>query len=172
VSHHRWLNPVLERCARIRRFTGRGLLTYRDAYQAVTEIARQENGGWGTPGWSSGAASFALEFLCHHQRLERIPGDNGERCYRILDSTPVSTQEWEEFRENVTAGADNVVLAVVEIEDRENENGYLQSGTLARCTRTGHETWSWGTSEKSEQRCLIHLRQECACESLHLKAKD
>ncbi|MFM9962884.1 MAG: hypothetical protein ACKV2Q_16865 [Planctomycetaceae bacterium] len=43
----------------------------------------------------------------------------------------------------------------------ENENGKEVESTLARCSRCGHETTSFGTSNGSIKRCLWLMRQEC-----------
>lgn len=43
----------------------------------------------------------------------------------------------------------------------ENDNGHEVEGICATCTRCGHETQSFGTSERSVKRCLALLREEC-----------
>ncbi len=34
-------------------------------------------------------------------------------------------------------------------------------GVVAQCTRCGHETESFGTSDASVRRCLVLMREEC-----------
>ena len=43
----------------------------------------------------------------------------------------------------------------------ENENGYEVDGVIATCSRCGHTTESFGTSESSINRCLALLNEEC-----------
>lgn len=43
----------------------------------------------------------------------------------------------------------------------ENEYGHEVECTYAECSKCGHETMSFGTSEASELRCLAMLREEC-----------
>ena len=51
----------------------------------------------------------------------------------------------------------------VEIEEvvLQSEEGHDIDGIVARCSRCGHETESFGTSDKSIKRCLVLLREEC-----------
>jgi hypothetical protein len=50
-----------------------------------------------------------------------------------------------------------------EIEETELEDDYgMVTSVCARCSRCGHETESFGTSEGSIQRCLALMREECA----------
>ena len=46
-------------------------------------------------------------------------------------------------------------------EERENDNGIMVAGILATCTKCGHETFSFGTSDASVRRCLALMRDEC-----------
>ena len=43
----------------------------------------------------------------------------------------------------------------------ENDDGYLVDSVVATCSRCGHETESFGTSERSVLRCLALMREEC-----------
>jgi len=43
----------------------------------------------------------------------------------------------------------------------ENDNGYPQEAVTATCSRCGHETTSYGTSDASRRRCLVLMREEC-----------
>jgi hypothetical protein len=43
----------------------------------------------------------------------------------------------------------------------ENDEGYPVDGITATCSRCGHETESFGTSECSVRRCLALMREEC-----------
>lgn len=49
----------------------------------------------------------------------------------------------------------------VEEIDLENEKGRTQEGVKVKCSECGHETQSFGTSEKSIKRCLVLLKEEC-----------
>jgi hypothetical protein len=51
----------------------------------------------------------------------------------------------------------------VEIEEveLENEDGRMQDGVRARCTRCDHETEAYGRTGKSRRRCLVLMREEC-----------
>ncbi len=49
-----------------------------------------------------------------------------------------------------------------EIEETELEGDHaMVAGIRASCSRCGHETESFGTSERSIQRCLALMREEC-----------
>jgi hypothetical protein len=49
-----------------------------------------------------------------------------------------------------------------EIEETELEGDYgVVASIRANCSRCGHETESFGTSESSIQRCLALMREEC-----------
>lgn len=43
----------------------------------------------------------------------------------------------------------------------ENDYGRETDGIMATCSRCGHETQSFGTSDASIRRCLVLMRQEC-----------
>lgn len=43
----------------------------------------------------------------------------------------------------------------------ENENGYEVEGVVATCSKCGHSTESFGTSDASINRCLALLNEEC-----------
>ncbi len=45
--------------------------------------------------------------------------------------------------------------------DLENDNGITVEGVCATCSKCGHETESFGTSDASIKRCLALLREEC-----------
>jgi hypothetical protein len=50
----------------------------------------------------------------------------------------------------------------VEIEEIELDGDHAPVPSIqATCQRCGHETQSFGTSEKSVKRCLVLLRKEC-----------
>jgi hypothetical protein len=52
-----------------------------------------------------------------------------------------------------------VLCEVVEVE---LEGDYTEvDGVMATCSRCGHETESFGTSDASVRRCLALLREEC-----------
>jgi hypothetical protein len=49
-----------------------------------------------------------------------------------------------------------------EIQETELDGDYGSvAGVSARCSRCGHETQSFGTSEASIKRCLVLMREEC-----------
>jgi len=49
-----------------------------------------------------------------------------------------------------------------EIEETALEGDYgMVASIQARCSRCGHETESFGTTERSTQRCLALMREEC-----------
>lgn len=56
-------------------------------------------------------------------------------------------------------------MAKIEVEisyvDIENEQGILLPSVQANCTKCGHITESFGTSERSVKRCLVLLKEEC-----------
>lgn len=43
----------------------------------------------------------------------------------------------------------------------ENDNGYDVDSVSATCSKCGHTTESFGTSESSINRCLVLLNEEC-----------
>jgi len=43
----------------------------------------------------------------------------------------------------------------------ENDSGRTVDGVIAECSRCGHCTQSFGTSEASRRRCLVLLRENC-----------
>jgi hypothetical protein len=53
------------------------------------------------------------------------------------------------------------VRCTIDEVDLENEEGHDVPGIIATCSLCGHETESFGTGEKSVQRCLVLMRREC-----------
>lgn len=49
-------------------------------------------------------------------------------------------------------------ISAVEIE---NEEGRVVDGVCAECSRCGHRTESYGESERSVNRCLALLKEQC-----------
>jgi hypothetical protein len=45
--------------------------------------------------------------------------------------------------------------------ERENDSGHLIESVSAVCSRCGHETFSFGTSDRSIRRCLVLMREDC-----------
>lgn len=43
----------------------------------------------------------------------------------------------------------------------ENDRGYDVDGVIATCSKCGHTTESFGTSESSINRCLAMMNEEC-----------
>ena len=54
-----------------------------------------------------------------------------------------------------------IVQCSIESETKENDEGIEVATTLAHCSKSGHETSSFGNSEKSIKRCLVLVREEC-----------
>ena len=59
-----------------------------------------------------------------------------------------------------TGRAVRIEASIDEIE-LETEEGGMVAAVQATCSRCGHETTSYGTSDKSITRCLVLLREEC-----------
>jgi hypothetical protein len=53
------------------------------------------------------------------------------------------------------------VYCEVEETDLENDSGRMTPGVVLKCSRCGHTTQSFGTSERSIKRCLALMREEC-----------
>lgn len=53
------------------------------------------------------------------------------------------------------------VRCEIEETELENDDGRMIDGVTATCSRCGHETESFGTSERSVARCLVLMREEC-----------
>lgn len=52
----------------------------------------------------------------------------------------------------------------VEYEKVENDNGLWLPGVMVTCSECGAMTESCGQTEKSVNRCLALMRDECECE--------
>ena len=55
----------------------------------------------------------------------------------------------------------NRVECEIEFYTAENEKGTKVPSVRAICTECGHETTSFGESEKSIKRCLVLMSEEC-----------
>jgi hypothetical protein len=53
------------------------------------------------------------------------------------------------------------VLSAIDTIELENDTGRLIESVSATCSRCGHATESFGTSDSSIRRCLVLLREEC-----------
>ena len=53
------------------------------------------------------------------------------------------------------------VKCTVSDETIENDDGIEVEGVVVECSRCGHTTESFGTSETSVRRCLALMRDEC-----------
>jgi hypothetical protein len=53
------------------------------------------------------------------------------------------------------------VICEIEECDLDNENDNLIPGVRATCSKCGHQTEAFGTSERSIIRCLAQMREEC-----------
>jgi hypothetical protein len=61
-----------------------------------------------------------------------------------------------------TGGAEPVRRVLCEVEETELDGDYSTvEGVCATCSRCGHETESYGTTDASVKRCLAMLRDEC-----------
>ena len=49
----------------------------------------------------------------------------------------------------------------VHFTELENDDGQLIDAVSATCSRCDHETYSFGTSDRSVRRCLVLMRKEC-----------
>jgi hypothetical protein len=58
-------------------------------------------------------------------------------------------------------------------EDMDGDYGTIE-GVRATCTRCGHATESFGTSDRSVKRCLVLMREECpeGEENFYVSAND
>lgn len=60
-----------------------------------------------------------------------------------------------------------------EVEEVELEGDYgTVDGVMATCSRCGHTTESFGTSERSVKRCLVLMREECESEESNFYVAD
>lgn len=74
------------------------------------------------------------------------------------EDDPAATPTPSLFAPRPPAG--RVACEVAETE-LEGDHGRPVPGVCATCTRCGHETESYGTSERSVTRCLVVMREEC-----------
>lgn len=59
------------------------------------------------------------------------------------------------------------------IEDSDyNEEGYEVDCIRATCSKCGHETMSFGTSDASIRRCLVLMREECPMDESNFYTED
>lgn len=56
---------------------------------------------------------------------------------------------------NITCRVDEAPLV--------NDAGDEVEGVTAKCSKCGHTTESFGTSDASIRRCLVLMREECPC---------
>ncbi len=56
-----------------------------------------------------------------------------------------------------------VIRCASERADLDNDRGGVTQGIRVTCGECGHSVESFGTSERSEKRCLVLLKQECGC---------
>lgn len=64
----------------------------------------------------------------------------------------------------VEVGIDETILT--------NDDGNDVEGICATCSLCGHQTESYGTSEKSVKRCLALMREECPEEQANFYVED
>jgi hypothetical protein len=64
------------------------------------------------------------------------------------------------------------VPATIDEVQLEGDNGRMIEGVEATCTRCGHTTESFGTSDASIRRCLILLREECPKEERNFYVEE
>lgn len=53
------------------------------------------------------------------------------------------------------------VACEVSYQQVKNEKGIMVDGVKLTCSRCAHETWSYGTSERSIRRCLALMGEQC-----------
>jgi hypothetical protein len=53
------------------------------------------------------------------------------------------------------------IACSIDFTELETLDGYPIDGVCATCFRCGHETESFGTSDRSIRRCLVLMREEC-----------
>lgn len=56
---------------------------------------------------------------------------------------------------------ERITCSVEYSDDIEDKNGKILSGVIVTCTKCGHSTQSFGQSERSINRCLALLCEEC-----------
>lgn len=75
----------------------------------------------------------------------------------------------QQFHSRLTLNkGDDMAKIKCDIEETyiENENGYDVLSVIATCSKCGHTTESFGTSESSINRCLALMNEECPeCEN-------
>jgi hypothetical protein len=54
-----------------------------------------------------------------------------------------------------------IVPCTIDTIELEGDNGHPIESVSATCSRCGHETESFGTSDRSIRRCLVLLHEEC-----------
>ena len=65
------------------------------------------------------------------------------------------------------------VRCIIEEALLENDEGHEVEGVAAVCTRCGHRTESFGTTDRSVRRCLVLMREECPLDERNFyEAKD
>lgn len=64
------------------------------------------------------------------------------------------------------------VKCEIEETELENNQGHSIPGVTAACSKCGHETKSFGTSEPSILRCLALMREECPEGEYNFYVKD
>ncbi len=53
------------------------------------------------------------------------------------------------------------IACSIDFTELETDEGHLVDGVSALCSRCGHETQSFGTSDRSIRRCLVLMREGC-----------
>jgi hypothetical protein len=53
------------------------------------------------------------------------------------------------------------IACSIDFAELENDDGFPLDSVCATCSRCGHETESFGTSDRSIRRCLVLMREEC-----------
>lgn len=118
------------------------------------------------PEWKSLPDAEKAQYLLDHQTLSdrtwtdelRLKGEKRDAFIRRILLGEVLHGE---AVESDPGGHDDVNVSC-EIEETELEGDYGMVASIhASCSRCGHETESFGTSERSIQRCLALMREEC-----------
>ncbi len=120
---------------------------YQDAFNACRNAA---------------GASWALFFLTAMGRLE-VEAVKGDDVYVLVDCSPITDADWASLKP--ASEVPEKAIADLTHHMKVNESGFLQAGVTARCRAGDGVVFSWGDTERSEQRSLAMLSEECSCKA-------
>jgi hypothetical protein len=55
----------------------------------------------------------------------------------------------------------DIIICEISVDTEIGDFGAMTDRVTATCTKCGHETSSWGTSERSIKGCLALMNEEC-----------